>query len=58
MNKCLWFAVPLIFTSCFKTAEEIKREKDIDRQLNQSSKIIADLRIEVQELKGSLARAT
>ncbi|MBD63962.1 MAG: hypothetical protein CME62_02045 [Halobacteriovoraceae bacterium] len=58
MNKCLWFAIPLIFTSCFKTAEEIKREQDVDRQLSQSSKIIADLRIEVQELKGSLTRAT
>lgn len=51
-------AIPLLLTSCFKTAEEIKREQDVDRQIKQSSKIIADLRIEIQELRGTLARAT
>lgn len=50
--------VSLILTSCFKTAEQIKREKNVDRQLSQSSKIIADLRIEIQELRTTLAQAS
>lgn len=45
----------LLLTSCFKTAEEIKREKAIDQQLAQSSKIIAELSSQISELKGGLA---
>ncbi len=48
-------ALLLLLTSCFKTAEEIKREKAIDQQLEQSSRIIADLTTQITELKGGLA---
>jgi TolA-binding protein len=51
----LLLVLPLIFTSCFKTAEEIKREKQIDHQLRQSSEIIARLTSQISELKGNLA---
>jgi TolA-binding protein len=51
----LLLALPLLFTSCFKTAEEIKREKQIDQQLQQSSEIIAHLTNQISELKGNLA---
>ena len=45
----------LSLSSCFKTAEEIRREKQIDEQLEQSSKIIANLTSQIHELKGNLA---
>ncbi len=51
----LLFVLTITFTSCFKTAEEIRREKMIDDQLAQSSRIIADLTSQVHELKGGLA---
>lgn len=47
--------VPFIFISCFKTSEEIRREKMVDQQLEQSSKIIANLTSEITELKTSIA---
>lgn len=47
--------LPFLLTSCFKTAEEIKREKQIDSQLRQSSEIIARLTNQISELKGNLA---
>jgi len=48
-------SILLSMTACFKTAEEIKREKQIDDQLNQSSKIIAGLTHELNDLKGNVA---
>ncbi len=48
----------LFLTSCFKTAEEIKRDQQVDIQLQQSAKIIADLTSQVNELKGSLANTS
>lgn len=45
----------LTLSSCFKTAEEIQREKMVDEQLSQSSKIIAELSAQISELKGGLA---
>lgn len=54
--KFIVLILPIVLlTSCFKTAEEIKREKEIDRQLNQSSKIIAELRTELNNLRGTVA---
>ena len=51
----LFLVIVLTLTSCFKTAEEIRREKMIDEQLSQSAKIIADLSGQVNDLKGNLA---
>ena len=45
----------ILLSSCFKTAEQIKREKQIDDQLSQSSRIIAELTSQVNELRGSVA---
>lgn len=52
------FLLILIFSGCFKTAEEIKREKMIDQQLSQSSRIIAELSSQISELKGGLANTS
>lgn len=54
-NYVLLLVLSIMFSSCFKTAEEIKREKLIDQQLDQSSKIIANLTIQLSDLKGGLA---
>lgn len=48
----------LIFTSCFKTAEEIKREKQRDTQIQQSSQMIAELTLQLRDLQTQLANAT
>lgn len=51
----------LLFSSCFKTAEQIQREKRVDQmsmQLEQSSKMVADLTQEVNDLQGRLANTT
>lgn len=50
LSLTLLFAT-LLLTSCFKTAEEIKREQDVDQRLSQSSKTIADLNETIQNLK-------
>jgi len=56
MNKTVSIlTLSLLLTSCFKTAAELKRERDIDSQLTQSSRIIAELTSQVSELKGGLA---
>jgi TolA-binding protein len=48
-------SIPLLLTSCFKTAEDIQREKRVNQQLDQSSRIIAELTSQITELKGGLA---
>lgn len=48
----------IILTSCFKTAEEIKREKQVDQQLEQQTKLVTDLTSRVQSLQEQLALAT
>lgn len=58
MKLIILFSLGLILSSCFKTAEEIKREQQIDQQLSQSSKIIADLSNQISELKGGLANTS
>ena len=55
MNKSLTLILLLSCTSCFKTAEEIRREQQIDTQLEQSSKIIIELNSQVDELKNRLS---
>lgn len=41
----------LLLTSCFKTAEEIRREQEVDQRITQSSKTIAELNETIQNLK-------
>ena len=55
LKLIILFILSISLTSCFKTAEEIRREKRVNEQLEQSSKIIAELTSQVQELKGGLA---
>lgn len=62
MKKIILFTLSsLLLSGCFKTAEEIEREKKVDQmsvQYDQSSKIIADLQLQVKELQNKLANAT
>jgi TolA-binding protein len=62
MQKLLLIIVmSTLFVSCFKTAEEIRREKKVDQmsvQYDQSSKIIADLQQQVKDLQNRLANTT
>ena len=58
MKLILLLVVAISITSCFKTAEEIKREKKIDQRLAQSSKLVTDLSSQVQGLQTQLALAT
>lgn len=61
MKSIIILSTLLIFTSCFKTAEQIAREKKFDQmsiQYEQSSKIIADLQLQVKDLQDRLANAT
>jgi len=51
----LLISFSFIFVSCFKTAEEIKREKNVDLQIAQSSKTIAELTQTINSLKGQIA---
>lgn len=54
-------ALSLLSTGCFKTAEDIAREKKVDQmsaQLEQSSKLVADLTQQVRDLQGGLASTT
>jgi len=60
-NLVLYTALLTLFTSCFKTAEQIQREKKVDQmtiQYDQSSKIIADLQLQVKDLQNRLANTT
>lgn len=50
-NLFSYLVIIFIFSSCFKTAEEIKREQEIDQQINQSSKTIAELTNTISQLK-------
>lgn len=54
----VFIIISFMLQSCFKTAEQIRREKQVDHQLAQSSRIIADLNIKIEELQGRLAQAT
>tara|TARA_B100001971_G_scaffold215192_1_gene259773 strand:+ start:27356 stop:28120 length:765 start_codon:yes stop_codon:yes gene_type:complete len=62
MNQIILSVITLLFfTSCFKTAQEIERERKFDQmtvQYDQSSKIIADLQLQVKELQDKLANTT
>jgi TolA-binding protein len=58
MKFILPLLVILITTSCFKTAQEIERDKRVDQlliQKEQSGKLVANLTQQVQELEGRLA---
>ncbi len=51
----------LLVSSCFKTAEQIRRDKMVDGmqvQLQQSSSLVADLTMQVSDLQTRLASAT
>lgn len=50
--------IPLLLTSCFKTAEQIKREEQVDLQLAQSQKLVSELSSQVQVLQNQLAVTT
>lgn len=54
-NMFLLISISLLLSSCFKTAEDIRREQLIDQQLAQSSKIIAQLTNEVSTLKNRIS---
>lgn len=58
MKKYFYLLCIVIFTSgCFKTAEQIKREKQVDQmkvQLDQSSKLVATLTQQVSSLQARL----
>lgn len=57
----LLLSLSLFFTSCFKTAEEIRREKMVDQmsiQLKQSSQLVADLTMQVSDLQTRLANTS
>ena len=54
-------SISLITTSCFKTAEQIRRDKVVDNmeiQVKQSSGLVADLTMQVSDLQTRLASAT
>lgn len=54
-------SAPLLLTSCFKTAEQIRRDKLVDSmevQMKQSSALVADLTMQVSDLQTRLASAT
>ncbi|MEX1099157.1 MAG: tetratricopeptide repeat protein, partial [Bacteriovoracaceae bacterium] len=59
--KSFWILFLFLFVSCFKTAEEIKREKMVDQmssQMEQSGQLVAELTQKVDDLQGRLASAT
>lgn len=58
MQKIYLITLSLILCSCFKTAEEIKREKQVDQQLSQSAKLMTELTGQVQNLQNQVALAT
>jgi tetratricopeptide (TPR) repeat protein len=55
MKLFLIFSLSLLVSSCFKTAEEIRREEQMDQQLQQSSEMVAELTLQVKELQMKLA---
>ena len=58
MHKIYLITLSLILCSCFKTAEQIKREKQVDQQLAQSAKLVTELSGQVQSLQNQVAVAT
>ena len=58
MKLTLLIVLSLITTSCFKTAEEIKREQQRNIQIEQSSQMVAELTLQVKDLQTKLANAT
>lgn len=61
MKLSLLFIISLTLSSCFKTADQIRREKTVDTmeaELKQSAKIIADLTTQVQDLKNNQLQAS
>jgi TolA-binding protein len=46
--------ISFLLTSCFKTAEQIKREEAIDLQVSQSARTIRDLSETIQQLKSQI----
>jgi TolA-binding protein len=62
MRKILiLISISLLTSSCFKTAEQIRRDKLVDNmsvQLKQSSALVADLTMQVSDLQTRLASAT
>lgn len=61
MKLILLSLISLSLTSCFKTAEQIRREKVVDnmeQELKQSAKIIAELTTRVQTLQNGQMQAT
>jgi TolA-binding protein len=61
MKSLFILILPLLLTSCFKTAEDIAREKKVDEmsvQLEQSQQLVADLTTQVQMLQTQLATYT
>jgi TolA-binding protein len=55
MNKLSTIIIiSFLLTSCFKTAEQIKREKEVDLQVAQSAKTIRDLSETIQQLKSQI----
>ena len=54
--KLFWlFSLSILISGCFKTAEEIRREEQMEQQLQQSSEMVAELTLQVKELQMKLA---
>jgi TolA-binding protein len=58
MKIILLLSLLVVSTSCFKTAEEIKREQQMETQVNQSSQMVAELTLQLKDLQTKLANAT
>ncbi|MBD67004.1 MAG: hypothetical protein CME62_17515 [Halobacteriovoraceae bacterium] len=56
--KFFTLLLPFLLVSCFKTAEQIKREEQVDLQLKQSQKLVSELSSQVQVLQNQLAVTT
>jgi TolA-binding protein len=58
MKKTLLLICILLLTSCFKSTEDLKREKlvsQLDMQMQQSQKIMANLTVKVKDFEQSVA---
>ena len=58
MKHLIILTLLLSLTSCFKTAEEIRRDKMVDSmevQMRQSSSLVASLQMKIDELQNKLA---
>lgn len=58
MKLFSFLCISLIFTSCFKTAQEIRKEKEQQIQVQQSSQMIAELTLQIRDLQTQLANTT